>query len=295
MPAIKITHPDKVLFPDAGVTKADLAAYYERVAPLILPHLRGRPVSMQRFPDGVGKPGFFHKDMPGYFPGWFERARMPKSGGFVTHPVVTNADGLVYLANQNTITPHVWLSRADKPRHPDRIVIDLDPSRDDFAQVRRAARNVASLLSELGLPAFPMVTGSRGIHLWVPIRRDRETERVKAFTRGIAALAGARHPDDLTTEFRKAKRGDRILVDVARHGYAQTVVPPYAVRARPGASVAMPISLDELGDSRLRPDKWNTRNAFRRLGRADPWEGFKRASVSIARAEKRLGDLSAAA
>jgi hypothetical protein len=118
VPEVRLTHPEKVLFPEAGLTKADLAAYYERVAPLMLPYLQGRPVSMQRFPDGVGKHGFFHKDIPDYFPDWFQRVSVPKSGGYVTHPIVANPDSLVYLANQNTITPHVWLSRQDNHAIP---------------------------------------------------------------------------------------------------------------------------------------------------------------------------------
>lgn len=293
MNRVKITHPERVLFPETGLTKGDLAAYYERVAPLMVPHLKGRPVSMQRFPDGLDGGGFFHKDAPTYFPDWIERAKMGKAGGTVSHAVVNDADSLVYLANHGTITPHVWLSRADKPRRPDRLVFDLDPSRDDFAQVRRAARNVAALLDELGLRVYPMVTGSRGIHLWVPIRRDRDTEDVKEFTRAVAGLAAERYPEDLTTEWRKEKRDDKILVDVARHGYAQTVVPPYAVRPRPAATVAMPISLRELSDSKLRPDRWTIRNAFRRIGRAnDPWAGFFGAATSLAQPEKKLAKLA---
>lgn len=289
---VRITHPERVLFPDDGITKGEVATYYERVAPLMVPHLRGRPVSMQRFPEGIGGQGFFHKDAPDYFPDWIARAKMKKSGGTVSHAVVNDAASLTYLANHGTITPHVWLSRADKPRYPDRLVFDLDPSKDDFAAVRRAAREIAALLDELGLPVFPMVTGSRGIHLWVPIRRDREIERVKDFTRGVAKLAEARHPETLTTQFRKEKRDDKILVDVARHGYAQTVVPPFAIRPRPGAPVAMPVSLVDLSDSKLRPDRWTVRNAFRRLSRAtDPWQGFDNATTSIAQAEKRLAKI----
>ena len=292
MSRVKITHPERVLFPKIGLTKGGLAAYYERVAPLMVPHLKGRPVSMERYPDGLDGGGFFHKDAPSYFPDWIKRARVPKAGGSVTHAVVNDADSLVYLANHGTITPHVWLSRADKPRRPDRLVFDLDPSRDDFAQVRRAARNVAVLLEELGLSVYPMVTGSRGIHLWVPIRRDRDTEEVKAFTRAVAGLAAERHPEDLTTEWRKEKRDDKILVDVARHGYAQTVVPPYAVRPRTAATVAMPISLTDLSDSKLRPDRWTVQNAFRRLGRArDPWDGFFRGPTSLSQPEKKLKKL----
>lgn len=295
MSRVKITHPDRVLFPDSGLTKADLAGYYERVAPLMLPHLKGRPVSMQRFPDGVERAGFFHKDAPAYFPAWIKRAKVEKAGGSVTHAVVNDADSLVYLANHGTITPHVWLSRADRPRRPDRLVFDLDPSRDDFAQVRKAARDLALLLEELGLTAYPMVTGSRGIHLWVPIRRDRDTEDVKAFTRAVARVAAARHPRDLTTEWRKEKRHGKILVDVARHGYAQTVVPPYAVRPRPAATVAMPVALESLSDSQLRPERWTIVNAFRRLARArDPWEGFFDSARSLSQPEKTLAKLEAA-
>lgn len=292
MSRVKITHPERVLFPAVGLTKGDLAAYYERVAPLMVPHLRGRPVTMQRFPDGLEGGGFFHKDAPTYFPQWIERAEMKKAGGTVTHAVVNDADSLVYLANHGTITPHVWLSRADKPRRPDRLVFDLDPSRDDFAAVRRAARNLAELLAEIGLDAYPMVTGSSGIHLWVPIRRDRDTEAVKAFTRAVADLAAERYPEELTNEWRKEKRKDRILVDVNRHGYAQTVVPPYAVRPRARAPVAMPIALRDLSDSKLRPDRWTVQNAFRRLDRVrDPWEGFFRAATSLSQPEKKLSKL----
>ena len=293
MSRVKITHPERVLFPEVGITKAGLAAYYERVAPLMLPHLKGRPVSMQRFPDGLEAGGFFHKDAPSYFPDWIGRARMKKAGGTVTHAVVNDVDSLLYLANHGTITPHVWLSRADMPRRPDRLVFDLDPSHDEFVQVRRAARNLASLLAELGLTAYPMVTGSRGIHLWVPIRRDRDTDEVKAFARAVASVAAERHPGDLTNEWRKEKRSDKILVDIARSGYAQTVVPPYAVRPRSAAPIAMPISIRDLSDARLRPDRWTIRNAFRRLGRtSDPWAGFFRDHPSLSRPERKLAKLA---
>ncbi len=258
----------------------------------MLPHLRGRPISMQRFPAGIEGKGFFHKDIPDYFPDWFERAEMKKSGGTVTHPIATNADSLAYLANQNTITPHVWLSRADRPRRPDRLVFDLDPSLDDFAEVRRAARDIGGLLDELGLPRFAMVTGSRGVHVWVPIRRDRDQKDVRAFAELVAKVAESRWPERLTTAFYKEKREEKILVDVARNGYAQTVVPPYAVRARPTAPVAMPIAWEELSSSKLTPDGWTIRNAFRRLSRkADPWADMTRSAISLARPEKRLEKL----
>ena len=270
---VTITHPDKVLFPGDGVTKGDLAAYYERVAEWMLPHVKGRPVSMQRFPDGIDGKGFFHKDVPDYFPDWVRRVDVAKHDGRVTHAIASDARTLVYLVGQNTITPHVWLSRADRIDQPDRLVIDLDPPPgSDFDTVRRGARQAGELLREIGLEPFAQVTGSKGIHVWTPIRRRAPFDDAKELSNDLAGLLAARHPDELTTEFRKAQRAGRILVDVARNRYAQTVVPPYAARPLPGAPVATPIEWDELSDARLRPDGWSVRTVLGRLESAgDPW------------------------
>ena len=279
-----------MLFPEDGITKADLAAYYERVSEWLLPHVRFRPVSMQRFPDGVEAKGFFHKDIPDYFPGWIRRVEVPKSGGSVTHVIVCDADTLVYLVGQNTITPHVWLSRADRLWQPDRMVIDLDPPpRSDFAGVRRAANETGELLRELGFTPFAQVTGSKGIHVWTPLRRRAGHDEVRALAGDIGRVLAARHPDELTTEFRKAKRDGRILLDTARNTYAQTAVPPYAVRPRPGAPVATPIDWGELSDSKLRPDRWTVRNVLRRLAaKGDPWADISSYARGISRARRRL-------
>jgi len=269
---IEITHPEKVLFPNDGITKADLASYYERVSEWMLPHVRARPVSMQRFPDGIAGQGFFHKNIPGHFPDWVRRVEVPKEDGTVTHAITCDADTLVYLVGQNTITPHVWLSRADRVLQPDRLVVDLDPAGRDFAAVRRAARRTGELLRELGLAPFAQVTGSKGIHVWAPVRRGPGFDELRAFARDVAAVLAERHADELTVEMRKAKREGRILIDVMRNGYAQTAVPPYGVRPRPGAPVATPIDWDELSDSKLRPDRWTVRNVLRRLAaKGDPW------------------------
>ena len=290
MTGVRITHPDKVLFPDDGITKGDLAAYYERVAEWMLPHVRGRPVSMQRFPDGIGGKGFFHKDIPHYFPSWIRRVEVPKSGGSVTHVVTRDADTLVYLVGQNTITPHVWLSRADRPWQPDRMVIDLDPPPGgDFATVRRAARHAGELLRERGFTPFAQVTGSKGIHVWTPLRRRARHDEIRAFAGQVGAVLAVRHPAELTTEWRKEKRDGRILVDTARNTYAQTAIPPYAARPRPGAPVATPIEWDELSDSKLRPDRWNVKNVLRRLGaKGDPWADITSYARGISRARRRV-------
>ena len=188
-----------MLFPDDGITKADLAAYYGGVAEWMLPHVRDRPVSMQRFPDGIAGKGFFHKDVPDYFPDWIKRVEVPKANGTVTHALIDRKETLLYLANQNTITPHVWLTRADRLHQPDRLVFDLDPAPgSDFASVRRAARWTAELLDELGLVPFAQVTGSKGIHIWTPLRRRAGLEEVRELARGAAEVLAERRPRELT-------------------------------------------------------------------------------------------------
>ena len=290
MTAVTLSHPDKVLFPDDGITKGDLAEYHREVAEWMLPHVRARPVSMQRFPDGIESKGFFHKDIPDYFPRWIKRVEVPKAKGTVTHVVASNVDTLVYLVNQNTITPHVWLSRADRVWQPDRMVVDLDPAPEsDFSAVRRAARATGELLRELGFTPFAQVTGSKGIHVWTPLRRRSRHDEVRAFAGQIGAVLARRHPNELTTEWRKEKRDGRILVDTARNTYAQTAIPPYAVRPRPGAPVATPIEWDELSDSKLRPDRWNVKNVLRRLNaKGDPWADIASYARGISRARRRV-------
>jgi bifunctional non-homologous end joining protein LigD len=217
-----------------------------------------------------------------------------KEGGKVVHPVVTDAETMRYLAGQNAITPHVWLSRADRVHRPDRVVVDLDPPPGArFADVRRAAGRAGDLLREIGLEPFAQVTGSKGIHVWTPLKRRPDFEDVKEFSNAFAQLLAARHPDDLTTEFRKAKRAGRILVDVLRNRYAQTAVPPYAVRPRPGAPVATPIEWDELSDSKLRPDRWTLKTVLRRLGnKGDPWADIGAAAAGMSGAQKRIEALA---
>jgi bifunctional non-homologous end joining protein LigD len=256
----------------------------------MLPHIQNRPLSLMRYPNGIEDEGFFQKNTPAHYPDWIKRVEVDKRGGTVTHALVCGADTLVYLVGQNTITPHVWLSRADRLRQPDRIVFDLDPAPGaDFAAVRRAARWTGDLLREIGLEPFAQVTGSKGIHVWTPLRRRATFEDVRPFARAAAEVLAARHPDELTTEFRKAERGGRILVDVMRNAYAQTAVPPYAVRPRARAPVATPIAWDELSDSKLRPDRWTVKTVLRRLGsKGDPWADIASFARGLSRAGKRL-------
>ncbi len=275
---VEIGHPEKVLFARAKVTKLDLAHYYERVASAMLPHVRGRPLALHAFPRGIDGPGYFLKSVPDHFPPWIARVTVAKRGGSLTQVTAKNAATLVYLAGQNVITPHIWLSRADEPYTPDRLILDFDPSPGiGFAAVRAAARDAGERLREAGLVPFAMVTGSRGIHVVCPLRRGPDFSVVHAYARRIAEAMVADEPKRLTLEWRKADRGARIYVDVNRINYAQHVVAPYAVRPLPRAPVAMPIAWDELSDAKLKPDRWTVRTAADRLAAdGDAWAGLQR-------------------
>ncbi|MEA2368147.1 MAG: bifunctional non-ous end joining protein LigD, partial [Thermoleophilaceae bacterium] len=271
---IDISHPGKVMFPEAGLTKLDLARHYERVAALMVPLVRDHPVAMHAFPGGVARPGYYMKEVPEHFPDWVRRVTVAKHGGTVTHVLANDAATLVYLANQNCITPHIWTARADRVREPDRVVFDLDPPGTRFADVRAAARTLGDILRDLGLTPFAMTTGSRGLHVTVPLRRGADYEDVRAFSRRVAGVLADHDPKRLTTEVRKAKRDERIFIDTGRNAYAQHAVAPYAVRPRPTAPVATPLRWDELSDRRLRPDRWTITTIAKRLD-DDPWSGFR--------------------
>lgn len=287
---IAISNSGRLLFPAAGVTKLDLARYYAGVAAAMVPHARGRPLAVQSFPKGIEGDGFFVKNTPRHYPDWIATARVPKrEGGTIRQVLVNDAPTLVYLAGQNAITPHVWTSRADRLEHPDRLVIDLDPSTQRFAEVRAAARALGDLLRDIGLAPFAMTTGSRGLHVVAPLRRTTDYEQVSAFARELAAVMAARDPDALTAEIRRAKRRDRLFLDVARNAYGQHAVAPYAVRALPRAPVAMPLRWEELDDRGLDPQGWTVANARERLtDGGDPWQDIARHARALGPAISRL-------
>jgi bifunctional non-homologous end joining protein LigD len=241
-----ITHPEKILFPDDGITKGELAAYYEAIAPVMLPHLVGRPVTMERYPAGIGEPGFIHKDVSKGFPAWLERVEVPKKGGTVHHPIVRDTRSLLWLANQNCITPHVWPSRVPNLYQPDVCVFDLDPSQEDALALRAAALGVRDLLSEAGVRSWIKTSGSKGFHIVVPLDGEADFGEVARFAHRAGRLLVARDPDRLTQEFSKADRGGRILVDTGRNGYSATFAAAYAVRAKPGAPVSAPCTWAEV-------------------------------------------------
>ena len=290
---IELSNTAKVLFPQAGLTKGELIGYYRRVAPTMLPHLAGRPLSFERYPDGIETNGFMQKNASDYFPSWIRRARLAKENGEVEHVVADNAATLVYLANQACVTLHVGLARVHRIHHPDRLVFDFDPSEEDFAKVKRAARAARRLLEEAGLVPFVQTTGSRGLHVWVPLEPEATFDQVRGFAADLADRLVAQAPEELTTEQRKAKRGTRVFVDVARNAYGQTAVAPYSVRARAAAPVATPLDWAELDDPGLGPRRYTITNLFRRLGqKPDPWAEIGRHARPLAAARERLTALT---
>ena len=278
-----------MLFPRDGITKGDIIGYYARIAPAMVAHLKQRRLTMQRWPKGIDGPAVFQKNMPEHFPEWIDRVTVPKKGGTVTHAVCNNAAALVYLANQNCLTPHVGLARIDRMEYPDQLIFDLDPPGDDFEIVRSVASTVRELLESLGLAVFVKTTGSRGLHLVVPLKRTDDFGRVHSFANRVAAEIVRRRPADVTTEFMKADRGGRLFLDTNRNASAQTAVPAYAVRAVDGAPVAMPIAWDELYDPSLTARTWTIHNAPERVAAGtDAWRGMARHARSLDGAAGRL-------
>jgi bifunctional non-homologous end joining protein LigD len=293
--SITVTHPEKVMFPDDGITKGDLIDYYGRIADRMLPLVHDRPLHMNRYPDGIGGILIQQKRVPDSFPKWIQRVTVGRhQGGTVTHALVNDAATLVYLANYNVVTPHVWLSRAKTLDQPDQVIFDLDPSDEDFNLVRTTALKLKALLADMGLPSFVKTTGSRGLHVIVPIVVGPSFEEAHLFADSVAQQLAAGDPQHLTTEFIKQKREGRLFLDVNRNAYAQTVVAPYAVRAKRGAPVAVPIPWSAVEKSDLRPDGVTIRTVWDWLRRrADPWANMEKESRPLPRlAESERPDRS---
>lgn len=291
--AVETSTPDKPLYPDDDITKADVLDYYRNVAEAMLPHLRDRPLTMRRFPDGIGRHGFFQQDAPDYFPDWIATADVPRrdGAGSVRHVLVQDADTLAYLANQACLEFHTWPSRAGRLDNPDRLIIDLDPADAiDLTQLREGARLVSDLYTELGLIPFVQATGGRGFHLTAPLDAEADYDTVRPLAHDLAALLAKESPELFTIEQRKANRGDRIFLDTNRNAYGQTAVTPYSLRARPGAPAATPITIDEL--SRVTPNGYGLRNLRRRLAqKTDPWADIDDHAASARAARERLATL----
>ncbi len=292
--SIDFGHPDKVLFADIGFTKQDLANYYQKIAEHLLPHTKDRPISMKRFPDGIQGEGFYQKQIPDYFPDWIDHAsiKVEERNEKQDQVVINQEATLVYLADQANISIHTWLSRKDKLDYPDKVIFDLDPPSDDFEPIRNGARIIRDLMQEIGLTPFVMTTGSRGLHVVMPIQRDLPFDEVRDFAKRTAHLLADQNNRALTAETSKSKREGRLFLDYLRNSYAQTSVAPYSLRARESAPVATPLDWDELGDSDLTSRSYTVENIFRRLGqKPDPWKGFFDKAGDLRQAREKLQSL----
>jgi len=290
---VEVQREEKVLFPDSGITKGHLMEYYLEVAQAILPHLDARPLTLERYPDGIGEDGFYQKTVPDYFPDWIPRVRVPLAdGGSQQQVVASNSATLTYLVNQGTTTFHRWPSRRGELLSPDRLVFDLDPSGTDFGPVRRVARSLRNLLERLGLRPFLMSTGSTGVHIVAPIRKGPSFDQAKDFAEKAAEHLARKNPDQVTTHVRKNQRRGRLFLDVARNAHGQTSVAPYSARASSGAPVATPLNWDELDNREVTSRSHTIHSVPRRLTqKADPWKGMGRFATDLRKAVRRLQEL----
>ena len=285
-----ISHPDKILFPEDGITKGELASYYEMIAPVMLPHLRGRPITMERYHRGITAPGFFQKDVVKGFPEWLERVEVPKKDGTVHHPIANDARSLLWLANQNSITIHVWPSRAPNLYYPDICVFDLDPSNENEPErLRNAALMVRDFLNELGLTSWVKTSGSKGFHIAVPLDGKSDFGVVARFAHVVGRVLVERDPENLTQEFSKLDRAGRILVDTGRNGYSATFAATYTVRAKAGAPVSAPCTWDEVSSGAVGPRTFTLRMMEKRIAEVgDLWKDLLKSKRSLKAAIKQL-------
>ncbi|HEX8948157.1 MAG TPA: non-homologous end-joining DNA ligase [Dissulfurispiraceae bacterium] len=286
---VELSNLDKVLFPEDRLTKGALIEYYKHIADTMLPHLQGRLISLERFPDGIYGGKFYQKQVPSYFPEWIPRIEVfLKEGGSINQTICENKDTLVYLANQVSV-PHMWLSRVDRPDYPDRMIFDLDPPDGSFEPARYTALILREFLREVGLDSFVMTTGSTGLHVAVPLDRSADFETVRKFAKDMVDVLIRLEPDAITATPQKEDRGARMFIDIGRNAFGQTSVTPYAVRALPGAPVAASIDWSELREKGLNARKYTIKNILAvREGKDDPWREIFHKAYSLDKPLRRL-------
>ncbi len=281
-----VSNPDKLIFPEAGFTKRDLVAHYERVGTVMLGHLGDSPLTLERYPSGIDGKGFMQKNASAHFPDTIRRFEVTRRGGITVYAVVDRVEDIAYLANQGTVAFHTWTSRTRDIMRPDRIVIDLDPPAGEVDAARAAAAAVRELMDRLGLTTVPVATGSKGYHVVAPIAAELSFARIERLAHGIAAVAAAADPERLTLEFTIEARRGRVFVDWLRNRFGATTVVPWSLRPRTGAPVAVPIRWDEMATTP--PDAWRLDTVETRLSSGDP---LADAATSPSDAEAALAEL----
>lgn len=292
---IEISHPDKILFPASGVTKQDVADYYEKIGDHLLPTVRQRPLTFKAFPEGISRDGFFNKNIPKHFPDFIKRVEVSTRGKDADSILMATAmrkAELIYFAGQNIIEIHAALSTSDDLEKPDQMIFDLDPSDDDFEKVRTLALGFSEMLESIKLASFIKTSGSRGIHIHIPLQTELSFTEVKNHAEFISQRLVGRFSKLATLEKQKRKRGDKVFVDYLRNEFGQTSIAPYSLRAKEGAPVATPLRWDELSAQELTPQQYTIKNIFRRLSKIeDPWRDFDRARITPDGIKKKLSSL----
>jgi bifunctional non-homologous end joining protein LigD len=285
---VELTNVDRIVFPDLGIAKKEVLDYYYRVADLMLPELRDRPLTMERFTKPVTSGGFFQKHAQKHYPPWIDRVVI---GGKTTveYPIANSAAALVYFANQGGVAFHIWTSRTTDLDHPDLVVFDLDPPDGKFDLVVQVAKLLHELLDDLGLPAFVKTTGSKGLHVVVPVDGVATYAQVNELLQAVAKLLCGRFPELVTLEFYKKDRKGRLFFDTLRNVAGATFVAPWSLRGRPGAPISAPLTWPELDDPKLRANSIGLRDFQARFdAHGDPWYGFRKHPGSVASAMRKL-------
>lgn len=279
---VRITHPDKPWWPQEGITKGDVASFYDRISPLLLPWLKDRPLTAERCPEGMAGPCFFQKNFPGNVAAGIPTVpiRAESTGKVVNYVVGGSKKALLSLVNFGCIAIHVMNCRKDTLDAPDWLAFDLDPSTGTFADSARAGLLLRKMLDGLELRSFPKTSGSRGLHVFVPLARGATQDGVRAFAAAVGQSLAEAAPKLVTVEMSKARRGNRVFADALRNAFGQTIVPPYSVRRRPKAPVSTPLDWDEV-DPKLDPARFHIGVVEKRFASVDPWAGFARAKQTL--------------
>ena len=289
---VRLTNPDRVLFPDDGITKGDLFEYYDAVAPALVPHLRDRPFTMKRFREGIAGQGFFQKQAPKGTPAWIATRQFrthPREGGsrLVDFPLVNSREALLWMVQMHCIDMNAWYSRVDRPHRPDFVVFDLDPPDRGFALAVRVAHLVREALDELGLRSYVKTSGADGIHVLVPITRRSTFDETYEFAERVSRSLAERHPGLATTEWLKRKRSG-VLVDHRQNGWGKTIASVYSVRPRAGAPVSTPLRWEELTE-RTTPKRFGMADVLARVDRdGDLYEPVLRGGQALGPALRKL-------
>jgi len=279
---IELSNLDKVFFPKSGITKGELINYYDDISSLVLPLYKDRLLTMLRCPDGIQEQQFIQKKIPAYFPKWIDRHTLSAEEKSLTQALVNSKASLIYIANQGCVSFHLNLSTIDKLKYPNYLIFDLDPSSEDLKLLKSVVNRVKDFLDNLGLKSFIQTTGSHGFHIYVPLKRDLDFDKIHLFAKECASYLAKEYPDEITIEQRKEKRGKRVLIDYARNSYGLSAIAPYSLRPIENAPLATPLHWDEVGDKHLNPQTYTLKNIFKRLSKIDdPWKDMSKHQVSL--------------